>query len=266
MADEHAPLPQTPNREHGVRHGRRVLTIWAVLSVICVAVVILLRTVVNGTPGSSDASFAKLTNVLFTAMAVPVALFVWVFVGYSVVVFRERRKWTGNVDELEDGPPLEAKPRQQIAWLAITGSLAIFLVGWGMFGFYKQTIDPPAKPLVVNVTGQQWAWTYAYPSLGVQSNVLYLPVNRPVEFRVTSKDVLHGFVIDGLAVAMDANPGWWSSAPTVTPTKLGDYATRCVELCGLYHSFMWSRVRVVSASAFSAWVAANRVPATATTT
>jgi cytochrome c oxidase subunit II len=109
----------------------------------------------------------------------------------------------------------------------------------------------------VDVTGQQWMWTYAYPSLGVESNVLELPVGRPVEFRVTSEDVLHGFVIDGLAVAMDANPGWWTTAPTVTPNRIGDYTTRCVELCGLYHSYMWSRVQVVSASAFSSWVAAN---------
>jgi len=160
-------------------------------------------------------------------------------------------------EDLDDGPPLQARPGQQIAWLAITGTLAVFLVGWGMFGFYKQTTDPPANPLVVNVTGQQWLWTYSYPSLGVQSNVLELPVRRPVEFRVTSDDVLHGFVINGLGVAMDANPGMWATAPIITPTKLGNFTTRCVELCGLYHTYMWSRVEVVSASDFAAWVAAN---------
>jgi cytochrome c oxidase subunit 2 len=256
-----ADTPPTPGagaaNDGEVRHVRRVLKIWAVLSVICVAAVILLGAIVNQTAGSSDAAFAKLTNVLFTAMAVPVALFVWVFVGYSVVVFRERRRGEGNVEDLEDGPPLQASPRQQIAWLVVTGSLAIFLVGWGMVGFYKQTTDPPAKPLVVEVTGQQWLWTYDYPSLGVQSNMLELPVHRPVQFRIISDDVLHGFVIDGLAVAMDANPGWWTTAPTITPTRLGNYATRCVELCGLYHTYMWNPVKVVTASQFNAWVLAN---------
>ncbi len=248
-----AAPPPSENR----LHLRRVLMIWAVLSVICVALVILLGPVVNPTSASNDAAFANLTNVLFTAMAVPVALFVWVFVGYSLVAFREPKRPSENIDELQDGPPLQATPRQQIAWLVITASLAIFLVAWGMFGFYKQTTDPPARPLVVNVTGQQWTWTYSYPALGVESNELYLPVHRPVQFRVTSDDVLHGFVVDGLAVAMDANPGWWTTAPTVTPTKLGDYATRCIELCGLYHTYMWSRVKVVSPSAFAAWVKAN---------
>ena len=130
---------------------------------------ILLGPVVNPTSASASAGFANLTNVLFTAMAVPVGLFVWVFVGYSLVVFRERRPGAGACEDLEDGPPLQAKPGQQIAWLAITGSLAIFLVGWGMFGFYKQTTDPPAKPLVVDVTGQQWTWTYCIPRSGCRA-------------------------------------------------------------------------------------------------
>ena len=38
---------------------------------------------------------------------------------------------------------------------------------------------------------------------------------------------------------------------------------RCVELCGLYHTYMWSRVLVVRPASFAAWVAANRsAPAT----
>jgi cytochrome c oxidase subunit II len=239
------------------RHVRRILRLWAVLSVICIAIALLLNPLIAPDSATSVAGFANLTDLLFTMLAIPVGLFVWLFVGYSVVVFRERRGAQANPDALEDGPPLEANPAQQIAWLAITGALAIFLVGWGMFGFYKQTTDPPANPLVVDVTGQQWLWTYSYPSLGVQSNVLELPVHRPVQFRVTSDDVLHGFVINGLGVAIDANPGTWVSAPIVTPTKLGSFTTRCVELCGLYHTYMWSGVDVVSSSDFASWAAAN---------
>lgn len=246
----------TPAPTGEVRHVRRVLKIWAALTVVCEAIVIVVVPLLSARSESAVGQFGKLTDVVFTALAVPVGLFVWVFVGYSVVAFREKAP-AGSVDDLEDGPPLQAKPRHQIAWLAITGSLAIFLVGWGMFGFYKETTDPPAKPIVVNVTAQQWAWTYSYPALGVQSNVLYLPTNRPVQFRVTSDDVLHGFAVDEFGILIDANPGWWSTAPTVTPQRVGDFQTRCVELCGLYHTYMWSQVRVVSATAFNAWVAAN---------
>jgi cytochrome c oxidase subunit II len=239
------------------RHIRRIVRLWVVLSVICIAIAFLINPLIAPESATSVAGFANLTDLLFTVLAIPVGVFVWLFIGYSVVIFRERPPAGTRIEELKDGPALQATPGHQIAWLGITGSLAIFLVGWGMFGFYKQTTDPPANPLVVNVTGQQWLWTYSYPSLGVTSNVLELPVKRPVEFRVTSDDVLHGFVVNGLGVAMDANPGTWATAPIVTPTKLGNYTTRCVELCGLYHTYMWSPVRVVSASDFAAWAAAN---------
>ena len=238
---------------------RRVLVIWAVLSVVGIALTLVIVPIISPKSASSVAGFANLTDLLFSVLAVPVGLFVWVFVFYSLIVFRE--KAPRPVENLEDGPSLQARPWQQIMWLAITATLAIFLVGWGMFGFYRQTTDPPASPLVVDVTGQQWTWTYSYPSLGVQSHELVLPLDRPVQFRVTSDDVLHGFVIDQLGVAMDANPGFWVSAPVVTPTRLGSLTARCVELCGLYHTYMWSRVQVVTPASFAAWVAANRAAA-----
>ena len=255
------PPPDTgePARgRDGRGHIRRVLTIWAVLSVVCIALVLVIVPLVTPKSASSVAGFANLTLLVFTVLAVPVALFVWVFVFYTLFVFREKAPSTGRVDDLEDGPPLDAKPWQQFLWLGVTGLLAIFLVAWGMFGFFQQTTDPPANPLVVDVTGQQWTWTYYYPSLGVQSHVLELPLNRPVEFRITSDDVLHGFAIDELGVAMDANPGFYVTAPIVTPSRLGQMTARCVELCGLYHTYMWTQVNVVTQADFTAWVAANR--------
>ena len=266
--------PQTPGAENSgtetpgsgapgpeqdkVHHIRRVLTTWVVLSVVCIALVLVIVPIIRPKSASSVAGFASLTDLVFTVLAIPVALFVWVFLFYSLVVFREKAPVTGRVEDLEDGPPLQPQSWQQIMWLGITGALALFLVGWGMFGFYRQTTDPPPNALVVDVTGQQWTWTYYYPSLGVQSHVLELPLGRPVEFRITSDDVLHGFSIDELGVAMDANPGFWVTAPIVTPTRLGEMTARCVELCGLYHTYMWTPVYVVSPTNFTAWVTASR--------
>ncbi len=234
-----------------------MLGIWAVLSVVFVALTILIVPLVERKPASSVAGFASLTDLVFTALAVPVSLFVWVFVFYSVFAFREKTPASGRVEDLEDGPPLQATSRQQIAWLAVTSALAFFTVGWGMFGFYEETTKSAANALVVNVTGQEWTWTYAYPKLGVQSHLLELPLGRPVQFRVTSDDVLHGFGLAALGIAMDANPGEWVATPVVTPNKAGTFEVRCIELCGLYHTFMWSQVKVVPPASFAAWIKAN---------
>jgi cytochrome c oxidase subunit 2 len=228
-----------------------------VLSVIGVVATVILFPLINPTSASAVSGFANTTNVVFTALAMPVVMFVLAFVFYSLYTFREQVAPDTPAVDLPDGPNIQATTRQQVAWLGITAALAFTTVAWGMFGFFKQTTTNPPNPLVVNVTGQQWLWTYNYPAQGVTSTVLYLPSGRPVKFRVTSKDVLHGFVIDALGVAMDANPGWWSVAPIVTPTRIGSYYSHCVELCGLYHTFMWSKVKVVSKASFAAWITAN---------
>jgi cytochrome c oxidase subunit 2 len=251
------PDTGAPADPGSVSHLRRVLILWIVLSLIGVAATVIIFPLINPTSASAVSSFANTTNVVFTALAMPVVMFVVAFVFYSLFTFREKHATEIPTEELPDGPNIQASPRQQTAWLAITAALAFTTVAWGMFGFYKQTADNPPNPLVVDVVGQQWLWTYSYPAQGVTSDVLYLPQGRPVKFRVTSKDVLHGFVIDALGVAMDANPGWWSTAPIVTATRQGSYYSHCVELCGLYHTYMWSKVIVASKAGFAAWVAAN---------
>lgn len=92
--------------------------------------------------------------------------------------------------------------------------------------------------------------------VGFTSNVLYLPVNRPVVFDVTSEDVVHSFWIVQMGIKVDANPGEITTA-SVTPDRLGTYTVKCAELCGIYHSYMVSPVQVVSDAAFQSWLHAN---------
>ncbi len=121
---------------------------------------------------------------------------------------------------------------------------------------YQETAAAASNTLVVRVTGQQWLWSFNYPQYDAssQSQVIELPVNRPVQFLVSSEDVLHGFSIRALGVRVDANPGEITTTPIMTPTKMGSYTVNCVELCGLYHSYMWEAVNVVHNTSFNAWI------------
>jgi cytochrome c oxidase subunit 2 len=239
-----APTPKEPN------HMRRAVLIWAVLSVLGIVAVILLGPFILPAGASALENSDNFTMTMLTVLAVPVALFVFVFLGYSLIVFRVTERPT------EDAVPLKPRPGLQIGWMGITGALCLFLVIYGLMAFYQEAVAAPADPLVVQVTGQQWLWTFYYPQYGAssQGQVLELPVNRPVEFEVTSKDVLHGFAIRALGVRVDANPGETTTTPIVTPDQVGSYTVVCVELCGLYHSYMWSDVAVVDTSSFSSWI------------
>lgn len=239
-----APVSREPN------HLRRAIIIWIVLSIIGMVLVVVTSPFVLPTSASGLGATDNITMEMLTILSVPVALFVFVFLIYSLTAFRVKERPT------EDALVLKPRPGLQISWMGITGALCLFLLIWGMFGFYQDTVASASNPLVVQVTAQQWLWTFNYPQYGVssQGQVLELPVNRPVEFDVTSDDVLHGFSIQALGVRVDANPGETTTTPLVTPSQIGSYSVRCVELCGLYHSYMWSSVQIVSVSAFNSWI------------
>src|SRR6266705_5652061 len=234
------------------RHLRRALIIWAVLSVIGIAVWLVLAQFILPAAASPLGYSTTFTFLVLTVLSVPVALFVFVFLGYSLFAFRVKDRPT------EDGVPLQPRPALQVGWLGITSLLCLFLLIWGLIAFYQETSAASTpNTLVVQVTAQQWQWTFNYPQYGATSQgaqVIELPVNRPVVFYVTSKDVLHGFSIRAFGVRVDANPGQVSSTTITTPTQIGSYTVNCVELCGLLHSYMWEAVNVVSADSFNSWI------------
>jgi cytochrome c oxidase subunit 2 len=231
-------------------HLRIAVIIWVVLSVIGIALWLAVAPIILPQAASTLDSTDDLTIVVLTTLSVPVAMFVWVFLGYSLFAFRVKDRPT------EDGVPLQPRPSLQIGWLGITGALCLFLLIWGFAAYYQETAAAASNTLIVQVTGQQWAWTFDYPQYGMssQGQVIELPVNRPVQFVVTSKDVLHGFAIRALGVRVDANPGEVTTTPVMTPTQIGNYTVYCVELCGLYHSYMWEAVNVVNDASFNSWI------------
>ena len=73
-----------------------------------------------------------------------------------------------------------------------------------------------------------------------------VPANRPVMFRLTSDDVVHGFQIVGTNANAMAIPGYVSQF-TVTFAKPGEYLITCHEYCGLVHHSMVGRLIVKGA-------------------
>ena len=243
------PSPAATGQEP--RHFRNVVIAWVVLSIVGIVVWLFVYPLLLPQVASNIDVTDDLTIVVLTALGIPVAFFVFVFLGYSLLFFRTKDRPT------EDPVPLKPRPGLQIGWLGVTSVLCLFLFIWGMVAYYEETsAAPTASTLTIQVTGQQWYWSFEYPqySMSVQSQTIDLPVNRPVQFIVTSKDVLHGFAIRSLGVRVDANPGEMTTTPVFTPTAIGSYTVNCVEMCGLLHSYMWEAVNVVNTNDFNNWI------------
>jgi cytochrome c oxidase subunit II len=115
------------------------------------------------------------------------------------------------------------------------GIVVVFLVGL-LFGTIFFTPygrgASGGNPQVVKVTSQQFAWLL--PSAPIRAG-------RPVEFRLTSKDVNHDFAVFNpqhtFLFQVQVMPGK-TQLYRYTFTKPGAYTVECWEYCGLGHDAM----------------------------
>jgi cytochrome c oxidase subunit 2 len=175
---------------------------------------------------------------------------------YAVWKFRARP------DDDTDGPPIHGHTGLEILWTAIPTALVIVIATISAVALAKNDSLPDDR-LVVEVTARQFAWSFAYPQFdGVTSTQLRLPVDRSVELRIRSLDVIHSFWVPEFGQKQDAlpelEPGEFPAHLKVTPTKVGRYPVMCTELCGAGHSFMRSFAIVMQRQAFDRWASDQR--------
>jgi cytochrome c oxidase subunit 2 len=114
---------------------------------------------------------------------------------------------------------------------------------------------PQRGELQVDVQGNDWWWGVRYPASGVATaNEIHLPVDRPVDIRLTSRDVVHSFWVPELAGKEDVVPGQPNHL-RFTPEHVGTYVGHCAEFCGIQHAHMGFLVVVQSPADFGRWLA-----------
>ncbi|MGA0932629.1 MAG: cytochrome c oxidase subunit II [Candidatus Nanopelagicales bacterium] len=246
------------------RYVRHVLIITVVIGFLLLPLCWLLLAAMNqsGGPASSIMQDIQQTIFVFTLVSIPITSFVFAVLVYSLFGWKGK---SGNTPPNNDNPAIRTNAVAVITWTATSSLLAGFLVVWGLveladitansYGSTSATGQPKTEDaLVVNVTGQQWVWTFQYPQYDkVTSDVLYLPKDRPVLFNVTSLDVVHNFWAVELGIKIDANPGAITQTG-VTPNKLGTFNVRCAELCGLHHAYMETKIEVMPDQTFNTFM------------
>lgn len=126
----------------------------------------------------------------------------------------------------------------EMLWTIVPAIALTILVVIGLRHWFLITGDPPKNAMVVEITGQQFGWTYRYPGddgvLGKRSfklinpatsnglgqdwndkanmddkipTVMYLVKDKPVKLVIGSKDVIHDVGLPHFRLKMDAVPG-----------------------------------------------------------
>jgi len=203
-----------------------------------------------------------------------VGVFVWGLMFWAFIAYR-RRSHSDVPVQTRYNMPIEA------LW---TVAPLILVVGIFYFAARDEaeiTRVSNDQTQTVNVVGFRWSWTFNYveenvydtgqpayrpdspqgsarqlvpPEENSAAPVLWLPINEKVQFQLTSPDVIHSFWVPNFLYKLDVIPGR-TNVFEVTPNKLGTYAGRCAELCGVDHSRMLFSLKVVTQQEFDAHVA-----------
>ena len=200
--------------------------------------------------------------------ALGVGALVWGLILWCVVAYRRRK----------DEPELPEQLRYNVPIEILYTIVPVFMVAVLFYYTARDEaalLDTSAKPdVTINVVAKQWNWDFNYiqagtyedatmvamtgkPGVAATLPALYLPVNKRVEFVLTSRDVIHSFWVPQFLQKMDVIPGRVNRFQIV-PTEVGTFQGKCAELCGAYHSAMLFQVKVVSQTAFDAHMAALR--------
>ncbi len=109
----------------------------------------------------------------------------------------------------------------------------------------------------VEVKAFQYAWQFYYPEADVTSTELHIPVDRQIELKMRSNDVIHSFWVPEMRIKKDVMPDRVTET-RITATETGSFPIVCTELCGAGHAVMRSQVVVQSDADFRAWLAGQQ--------
>jgi len=227
----------------------------AAIGVVAAVVATVAALAVPWLPVAAGKEAERIHFVYWFTTAICIGVFAVVAAVLTYCVWKFRVK----PDDFSDGPPTHGHTKLEIVWTAVPAVLvtAISIVSAIVLA---QNSNAGSDPLVVNVTAQQFAWTFEYPN-GKTYGYLTIPEGRHTKLRITSKDVIHSFWVPELSQKQDAVPGQHNTL-VVTPTRTGAYPVICTELCGLGHAVMRSRVEILAADKFDAWLkAGGKAPA-----
>ncbi len=234
---------------------RRSIAAAGVAALIATAIGIALSYAIHWFPVQASAQ-AKNTDTLYHVLviaSIPIFVLVVTVILFSVWHFRMKPG-----EELKDGAPIHGNTRLEILWTALPAAVLLGLVSYSFVVLHENERKPAGKEIVVEVTGQQFAWTYQYPSsvtggAPLATTQLYVPNGESVDFAIRSKDVVHAFWIPAFRLQIDAVPGITTHYRS-TPERIGSYPVVCNLLCGVGHSTMRSTIHVVAPAQFEAWV------------
>jgi cytochrome c oxidase subunit 2 len=144
----------------------------------------------------------------------------------------------------------------EVIWTVIPFILVMMMFYYGWIGFAAGR-RVPADAMRVTAIGRMWQWEFDYGN-GLKSKDLVLPVNKGVRVALKSEDVNHSLFIPAFRVKEDVIPGY-DNYLWFIPTFVGEYEILCTEYCGLLHSSMLAKAKIMEQADYDKWFSELKV-------
>ncbi len=145
--------------------------------------------------------------------------------------------------------------------LVLWGVPILIVIALGAYTWiYTHQLDPyrpldkPGTPIEVEAVSLDWKWLFIYPQYGVASvNELAIPVNTPVNMRLTSSTVMNTFSVPSLAGMVYSMAAMQTKLHFIAD-KPGTYPGRSAHFSGPGFAHMTFNTLALSGTDFDAWV------------
>jgi cytochrome c oxidase subunit II len=179
-----------------------------------------------------------------------------------------------SVSDHDEGAAVAARIERR--WTIMSAGIVGLLVGMAIFaGIHKATMPQAwvetANPQTLHISGEfvesnlgsavEADGSVTVRAVGQQFSFtpqcILVPSDTPVNFRATSADVVHGFLIERTNINTMLVPGYISALPARFGAP-GEHPMPCQEFCGIGHEGMWARVKVIDKASFFKMAADQR--------
>ena len=232
------------------RHTVPLLILTIVIGAGSVAVALL----IDWLPEQASEQAERVDTLLWFVIWVSLALFTIVM---AVLLYAAWRFRTDEDDD-SDGPPTHGNTQLEIVWTIVPAILLAVVAVWAYLVLSdNEAVASSEDQIVVDVTAEQFAWTFSYPEAGVASGDLRVPEGKQVVLKMRSKDVIHDFYVVEWKVKQDVVPGI-TTRLIIDPNRTGTYQVVCAELCGVGHGVMRARAIVMPQAEYDSWLQSAR--------
>ena len=196
----------------------------------------------------------------------------WIHIWISVVLFISvigpmlYFAWKYRADKVknEDIGNMTHHTVLEITWtvIPVITLMVFFYYGYSSMKVLR-TMPAESESIIIKMEGKKWSWSHTYPANKSgyvhKTAEMYVPKDQNIILKMTApiNDVIHSYYVPAFRMKEDVVPGretkQWFNSPVI-----GNYDVECAEYCGTRHSYMLSKIHVISRADYDEWFESSK--------